>query len=183
MTAAQRGASDDSGGPAEGHRVIPLKPDRLIGVLLDHGVEFIVVGAFAVAAHGHPRGTKDVDICPDPDAENLRRLAAALDELNAEPLDLGELKGEFDRRPDFEGLEAGGNWCLATRLGQLDVMQFLSGLERGYADLKPHAEERDFVGHRVRFCSYEDLIAMKEAAGRDQDLIDVRNLRAARGEL
>jgi hypothetical protein len=179
----ERGTGDDSRRSAERHGVIPLKPGRLIGVLLDRGVEFIVVGAFAVAAHGHPRGTKDVDICPDPAPENLRRLAAALDELDAEPLDLGEFEGELDRRPDFDGLRAGGNWCLATRLGQLDVMQFLSGLEQGYADLEPHAEERDFVGHRVRFCSYEDLIAMKEAAGRDQDVIDVRNLRAARGEL
>jgi hypothetical protein len=170
-------------GRAGQRRVIPLKPDQLVGVLLDHEIEFIIVGGFAVAAHGHPRGTRDIDICPSPDRENLRRLAAALEDLGAQPLDLEEFQGELDHGPDLEGLATGGNWRLATRLGQLDVMQSLNGIDGGYADLDPQAEERDFLGHRVRFCSYEDLIKMKEATGRDQDLIDVRDLRAARGEL
>jgi transcriptional regulator with XRE-family HTH domain len=142
-----------------------LKPDRLVHTLVKHEVEFIVVGAFAVAAHGHPRGTGAIDICPDPNEANLRRLAGALRELEAESMD------------------AGGNWTLKTRYGRLDVMQYLEGLDHGYADLAPHAEERDFVGRSVRFCSYEDLLRMKEATGRDQDLIDIRSLRAARGEL
>jgi hypothetical protein len=161
-----------------------FEPDRILSALIDdHGVRFIIVGGFAVAAHGRVRGTKDIDICPDPDPENLQRLADALEDLNAEPLEIEELEGELDLEPDLEGLSAGGNWRLATRFGQLDVMQYLSGLERGYAALDSHAEEREFLGHRVRFCGYRDLIAMKEAAARPQDLIDVQDLRAARGEL
>lgn len=164
--------------------VTPLKPDRMLSALIeDHGVEFIIVGGFAVAAHGRPRGTQGVDICPDPNPANLQHLADALQAMDSRVLDIEELGGEHDVKPDLEGLSAGGNWRLATRHGQLDVMQYLSGLEHGYADLEPRAEERRFQGHTVRFCSYADLITMKEAAGRPQDLIDVQDLKAARGEL
>ncbi len=46
-----------------------------------------------------------------------------------------------------------------------------------------HAEERRAFGTTVRVCSYEDLLEMKQAAGRDQDRIDIENLKAARREL
>ena len=177
-----RGGRDP--GPGGSGRPAPFKPDRILSALIDdHGVDFIIVGGFAVVAHGRVRGTKGIDICPDPDPANLQRLADALEDLNAESLDTEEFGGELDLKPDLEGLSAGGNWRLATRVGQLDVMQYLSGLEEGYADLEPRAEEREFLGHRVRFCSYQDLITMKEAAGRPQDLVDVQDLKAARGEL
>jgi hypothetical protein len=46
----------------------------------------------------------------------------------------------------------------------------------------PRFIEDEVFGHRVRFCGYDHLVAMKEAAGRDQDLIDLKHLREARGE-
>lgn len=55
--------------------------------------------------------------------------------------------------------------------------------EGAYRDLAPHAIERTFLGHRVRFCSYEDLLRMKRAAGRAQDSVDIESLKAARREL
>jgi hypothetical protein len=165
----------------------PLKPERLLRVLVDHGVDFIVVGGYAVAAHGHVRATKDIDICPDPSDANLERLAKALAELAAEPLGLEEFAGgEFDLKPDLEGLRLGGNWTLGTRYGRLDVMQHLKGLGEdggGWKELARRAVVRTFLGHRCRFCSYEDLMAMKRGAGRPQDEIDIRSLKAARGEL
>jgi hypothetical protein len=165
----------------------PLDPEPLLCVLVDHDVNLIVVGGYAVAAHGHVRATKDIDICPDPTDDNLRRLAAALDELEAEPIGLDEFAaGEFDLLPDLEGLRAGGNWTLMTKHGRLDVMQHLAGLGvegGGWAELAKHAIRRSFLGHECLFCSYEDLIRMKQGAGRPQDKIDVANLRAARGEL
>ena len=163
-----------------------LEPEPLLAVLADHEVEYLVVGGFAVAAHGHPRATKDVDICPEPSDRNLRRLAAALEELGAEPLGLDEFEGEFDLEPDFEGLKLGGNWVLNTKHGRLDVMQHLKGLGEdggGWADLRPHAVKRVFLDHECLFCSYEDLLAMKTAAGRDQDKVDVRTLKAQRRDL
>lgn len=163
----------------------PLRPEPLIAALVGGGVEFIVIGGYAVAAHGFVRATKDVDICPQPSEDNLRRLADALTALKAQAIGLDEFEGEFDLEPDVDGLAAGGNWTLMTKQGRLDVMQSfaLDGGEGGYADLAPHAVERDFLGHRVKFCGYDDLLRMKRAAGRAQDAIDVESLKAARGEL
>lgn len=165
----------------------PLDPEPLLRVLVDDEVDLIVVGGYAVAAHGHVRATKDIDICPDPADANLRRLAASLAELEAEPIGPEEFAGgEFDLAPDLEGLEMGGNWTLMTKHGRLDVMQHLDGLGEdggGWAELRPHAVTRTFLGHERLFCSYEDLIRMKQGAGRPQDKIDVESLKAARSEL
>ena len=163
-----------------------LEPESLLDVLAAHEVEYLVVGGFAVAAHGHPRATKDIDICPEPSEANLSRLVAALDELEAEPIGLDEFKGEFDVAPDLDGFRMGGNWVLNTKHGRLDVMQHLKGLGDdggGWAELRPHAEPRNFLGHEILFCSYEDLVKMKAAAGRDQDLVDLRTLKAQRRDL
>lgn len=163
----------------------PLQPEPLLTTLVEHGVEFIVVGGYAVAAHGYVRATKDIDICPNPDAENRRRLAVALADLEAEPIGLDEFAGEFDLKPDVEGLEAGGNWTLKTKFGRLDVMQHLEGLGGdggGWRELAPHAVTRSFLGHDCLFCSYEDLVKMKRSAGRPQDEVDINSLRAARSE-
>jgi hypothetical protein len=166
----------------------PLRPEPLLSALADHGVDFIVVGGYAVAAHGHVRATKDIDICPEPTEENLQRLADALVALEAEAIGLDEFTtgGEFDLKPDLEGLKMGGNWTLITEHGRLDLMQHLDGLGRdggGWKELFPHAVTRNFLGHECLFCGYEDLIKMKLAAGRPQDDIDVKSLKAARGEL
>lgn len=163
----------------------PLQLEPLLETLIEHEVAFVVVGGYAVAAHGYVRATKDVDICPDPNPDNLRRLAQALVDLEAEMIGLGEFAGEFDLKPDFEGLQAGGNWTLSTKHGRLDVMQHIEGLGNdggGWQELASHAATRNFLGHQCLFCSYEDLIKMKRAAGRPQDVIDVNSLKAARSE-
>jgi hypothetical protein len=166
----------------------PLRPEPLLAVLAAHGVEYIVVGGYAVAAHGFARATKDVDICPDPGEDNLGRLGRALTELEAVPIGLDEFEGEFDLEPDLDGLRMGGNWTLMTKHGRLDVMQTFSfdeaaGGEGSHRDLASHTVDRTFMGHRVRFCGYEDLLRMKRAADRAQDRVDVETLKAARGEL
>jgi hypothetical protein len=166
----------------------PLEVDELLEVIDAREVEYVIIGGFAVAAHGHPRATKDVDICPNPKQANLRRLAAALEELEAIPIDLDEFRGEFDLRPDYEGLQQGGNWTLMTKHGRLDVMQTFSfeGTDEelgDYTDIAGHAVSRDFYGKPRKFCGYEDLLAMKRAANRDQDRIDVNSLKQARREL
>jgi hypothetical protein len=166
--------------------VRPLIPEPLLDVLFDHEVSFIVVGGYAVAAHGVVRATKDIDICPDPSEENLLRLAAALEELQAEPIGLDDFAaGEFDLKPDLEGLRHGGNWTLQTRYGRLDVMQHLAGLgeDGGWKELSRQAVTREFLGHTCLFCSYDDLIKMKRGAGRPQDEIDIKSLKAARSEV
>jgi hypothetical protein len=172
---------------AEDREVRPLRLEPLLAALVANRVQFIVIGGYAVAAHGFARATKDIDICPDPGDQNLQRLAAALSELGAKPIGLDDFEGEFDLKPDIDGLKMGGNWTLMTRHGRLDVMQTFSfeaahGGEGNYEDLASHVVERTFLGHRVKFCSYDDLLRMKRAAGRAQDKVDVESLKAARGE-
>ena len=165
----------------------PLRLESIIGALFDHDVAFVIVGGFAVVAHGYVRATKDIDICPDPADENLERMAAALAELEAEPIGLDDFAPEeFDLRPDLEGLRLGGNWTLSTKYGRLDVLQHIKGLggdEGGWKELSRRAVPRKFVGHDCLFCSYEDLLAMKAGAGRPQDELDIKSLKAARGDL
>jgi hypothetical protein len=122
------------------------------------------------------RATKDVDVVPNPDVMNLRRLADALRDLDAQP-DVGELDpGELDIAPDEQGLRMGGNWVLLTRFGRLDIMQSVPGL-RDYGQLRAGAV--DVAG--TLYAGYEELISMKAATGRDEDLRDIGALEAARG--
>jgi hypothetical protein len=175
-----------SKGAEERPAIRRLKPEPLLAALANHGVEYLIVGGFAVSAHGFPRATKDIDICPEPSDANLGRLAGALADLHAELIGVEEFEGEFDLEPNLEGLKLGGNWVLMTKHGRLDVMQHLKGLGEdggGWAELRPRAEKRIFLGHETLFCSYEDLVKMKTAAGRDQDRVDIRTLKAQRHDL
>jgi len=63
----------------------------------------------------------------------------------------------------------------------LDIMQYVEP-DLDYEKLAPGAIEDEVFGLTVRFCGFDDLVAMKEAAGRDEDLVDLKRLRAARGE-
>jgi len=100
---------------------------ELLRVLLEHEVDFLVIGGVAVAAHGYVRGTKDVDIIPNPSRDNLQRLTAALTALEASQ-DAGDFRAEeMPLQLNLEGLEQGGNWFLSTRYGQLDLMQAVDG--------------------------------------------------------
>jgi hypothetical protein len=158
-----------------------LQIEPLLAVLSEHGVEFVIIGGFALSAHGVIRGTKDIDIVPGPDSGNLGQLAAALKALHAEVM----LADDFDPdelglAPDEHGLGMGGNWVLRTRFGRLDVMQDVAGV-RSYAHLRASAVRQDVAGAGAfHFAGLDDLIAMKAAAGRPQDEIDITSLERAR---
>lgn len=159
-------------GPQPGQR---LRPAELLGALRRHRVAFVVIGGYSLAAHGYIRATKDIDIVPDPDADNIARLATALRDLTARVV-TGDLdSAELGIEPDEEGLSAGGNWVLHTRFGRLDVMQDVPGL-RSYEQLRAGAMDVD----GDLYAGYEELISMKAASGRDEDLRDIAALEAAR---
>jgi hypothetical protein len=162
-------------GPPSGGAGRPLNPRALLGVLVAHQVEFVVIGGFSLAPHGYVRATKDIDVVPDPSPANLDRLAAALRDLEA-AVYLGDLSpDELGMEPDEDGLGGGGNWALRTRYGRLDVMQDVPGI-RSYGELRAGAMEVD----GVRYAGYDQLIAMKVASGREEDLRDIGALEAAR---
>jgi hypothetical protein len=159
-------------------------PDELIAALANGGVEYVLIGGLAVGAHGFPRATKDLDIVPAPDESNLRRLARVLREIDGRHFETGDFDpAEFPFDPlDPDDLREGGNFVLATRLGRLDIMQWVPGVPGDWAfeHLARSAVETSLGTHTVRLCSKEDLIAMKRAAGRPQDLVDLQELGADR---
>jgi hypothetical protein len=159
-----------------------LEADTLLRRLVEHEVEFVVIGGLAVAAHGYVRATKDLDVMPNPDRENLGRLFEALGAVDARPIETDEFRPEELPVPfDPDGLAHGGNWALRTRHGRIDLMQWVPGVN-GYGQLRANA----LLAHvtdvgPIMFAGYEDLLSMKRAAGRDVDLLDVARLEQARG--
>ncbi len=145
----------------------------LFALLRERGVEFVVIGGVAVGAHGFVRGTADLDLVPDPDPENLRRLTAALGELDATLPTVGGRS--FDAARDAGVIRRGGNVTAMTRFGGLDVVQRAQGVP-SYSQLADDAVESELFGIPVRICSLARLREMKEAQGRTQDRLDLENL-------
>ncbi len=112
-------------------------------------------------------------------------LAQLLRTLDAEQLEVGDFDPEelpFDPC-DPHDLAQGGNFRLRTRLGALDVMQWVPGVgdEHGFATLDADAIEIDLDGSTIRVCSLKNLRMMKRTAGRPQDLVDLAQLPAVDG--
>lgn len=156
-----------------------LDIDALLRALTKGGVEFILIGGIALGMHGAVRATKDVDIVPDPDPDNLARLAAVV--ASIEGRQIGVDTEFLPHRPtDAQGLAAGGSFQLATEHGQLDILQE-GGAIPLYSTLADEALEAEYEGLPLRYCSREHLIAMKRAAARPRDLLDLEELDAADG--
>lgn len=156
----------------------------ILGALVKEEVDFVVIGALAVARHGFVRATKDVDIVPNPARDNLEKLLRGLRTLDASPVELQDFRREeLPLELTLENLALGGNWAFSTKYGRLDVMQYIEGaLETAedYNELRAEAVDSRFDFGTVRFAGYEELLDLKTLAGRDTDLIDIRALREAR---
>jgi hypothetical protein len=155
-------------------------PDELLLTLTSAQVEFVVIGGVAVGVHGFVRATKDLAIVPGPAPENLARLARVLKKLNAQHVGLADFSPEeFPYDPtDPTQLAEGANFRLDTTLGPIDIMQWVTGIETDHAwgALAPQALSVTFRDANIRVCSLEHLRVMKRAAGRPQDLEDLRRL-------
>src|SRR3954464_3681567 len=144
----------------------------LVGVLADYRVRFVVIGGVAVAAHGYVRATEDLDVVPDPDRDNLDRRGNALVSIDARlASDPRRELGPAERL----ALYRGRNLTLATRLGDVDIVQRLPGVP-GYAALEADAEQSSIGGVAIVICSRAHLIAMKAARGSAQDRADLERL-------
>jgi hypothetical protein len=156
-----------------------FRPVSILHALLDRRVRFVLIGGLAGAIRGSPVITGDIDICYARDRENLDRLAETLRDLGA------RLRGAPTDVPfqlDASSLEAGDHFTFATELGPLDCIGSPAGTD-GFADLDASATDESLDGIVVRVAALGDLIRMKRAAGRPQDLIAVEWLEALRDEL
>lgn len=127
-----------------------------------HEVEYIVVGAHALAAHGHVRATKDLDVWVRRSHENAERTYRALGAFGA-PLDA----------LNVEDLEKPG---VVFQIGvdpiRIDIITSIDGVE--FEDAWAERLETRFAGVAVGVISRRHLIENKRASGRDQDLLDVK---------
>jgi hypothetical protein len=145
----------------------------LLQALHAQDIRFVVIGGVAVGAHGYIRATADLDLVPDPDPENLKRLIAVLDSLEATLPTAGGRP--FDPAGDARTVRRGGNVTADTRFGGLDIVQIAEGVP-GYSQLADDAVDSELLGVPVRVCSLTQLREMKQAQGRAQDRADLENL-------
>jgi hypothetical protein len=160
-----------------------FEPERMLRILVDHAVQFVVIGGYAAVLHGSPTYTGDADICPDREFPNLERLAAALIELDARIRTDAVPDGlPFARDAGFlERMTTALN--LTTRFGDFDLAFAPAAFTGGYPDLLPHSVEYDLDGLRVRVASLADIIRSKEAANRPKDHATLPVLKALQDEI
>lgn len=149
-------------------------PRRIFEILARHEVDYVVIGGLAVIAHGHTRNTRDVDLMAAPDRANLERLAAAFHDLGARLSGIDAHLLGIDVY-DPATLATGANFTLETDAGGLDYFNDVPGAPP-YEELRTRALVVVLEGLRIPVAGLGDLIRMKEASGRPQDLSDIAAL-------
>jgi len=136
----------------------------MLQVLLDHGVKFLLVGAYAMAAHGYPRATGDIDIWVEPSPDNSPRVYHALAAFGAPLQELDETTF----------VKLGIVFQIGVSPRRIDVMSAISGV--GFEEAYQHRQIVEIEGLPVPILSYDDLIKNKRATGRDKDRLDADRL-------
>lgn len=135
------------------------------------GVEFLIVGGYAVMKHGEPRFTKDLDVWVRRSAANAARVFCALAAFGA------PLKSDGLSPADFESAD------LTYQIGiaplRVDILTHIDGVE--FAEAWDRRVQGEMAGVSVSFLSLDDLIRNKEAMNRPEDAAHLKALRARRG--
>lgn len=152
--------------------MIELDPERLLRSLVEHEVEFCVIGAVAAWLQGNPSVTVDLDVMPHRDLENAERLAAALNSLAARPRG-GDKPIELEGA-DFLGWEA---QSFDTDAGPLDVVPHAAAIG-GFENVATIALGLGDLS--VRVITIDEVIASKEKLGRPKDTAALPALYATR---
>jgi hypothetical protein len=137
---------------------------EFIACCVEHEVRFLIVGGYALAAHGHPRFTKDLDVWVWLEAGNADRLIGALSDFGLGSLGL--------TAADF--CEPGVVVQLGVAPHRIDLLTSIDGVE--FDDCWPTRVAVDVGGAAVPFIDVDHLVINKRASGRLQDLADVEAL-------
>lgn len=152
--------------------------EKLLNILLDSSVQFVVIGGIAALAHGASTPTQDLDIAAPLTPENLQRLLEALSPYHpkhATRPDLGVIWQTADELSRFRLL------LIDTDIGRLDVLGTVAPLG-GFEALK--TVELELVeGRAVRVLELDQLIEVKAHLNRPKDKIVEAELRAIRNRL
>ena len=145
----------------------------VLQTLASHRVDFIVAGGVAAVLRGAPVSTFDLDVVHSTAPENIGKLLAALEDLDA----CYRAQPERRLRPETTHLSSSGHQLLMTRFGPVDLLGTI-GKGRSYEALLPHALEMELAKElRVRVLDLETLITVKEEVGGEKDIAMLPVLR------
>ncbi len=139
-----------------------LNPDYrdMVECLVREGVDFMLVGGYAVALHGWPRTTFDIDFWIMANPENAKAVMRAITSFGA-PL-MGLTEADFHR--------PGMVFQIGTEPQRIDIISAVDGLD--YADASLRAVTMNVDGLEIKVVSLDDLIVNKRASGRPKDIAD-----------
>ena len=143
--------------------------EKLLERLIQHEVEFVVIGGFAALMHGAQSAMLVVEVCSPLSRENMEKIHAALADF--EPVHRERPDIPFTVRSDFK------NCYLSTTLGKIDFLGLVSGVG-DFGEVAAHSIEMELPIGKLRVLDCESLIRAKLAAGREKDLLVVKQLRA-----
>lgn len=150
-----------------------FEPDRVVRALNDAAVDYVIVGGLAVAAHGVVRATRDLDVVPSGDDLNMDRLAACLVSLGGRHPIEDELTGPAPARPV--------SFKVTTRHGDVQVLNRMHGVPP-FEELRRDQIRVEVAADAIApVCSLAHLRAMKLAAGRPRDSVDLAELAELHG--
>ena len=147
-----------------------MYPDfkELLLAFNEHDVEYLIVGAHALAAHGHVRATKDLDLWVRPDESNAQKVLRALSDFGAPLSNL--TAGDLSRKETI--------FQIGLPPLRIDIITNIDGVE--FEDAWPDRLETSFGGVPAFVISRQHLITNKKTAARLQDLADVQELEASK---
>jgi hypothetical protein len=128
------------------------------------GVEYLLVGGYAVAFHGEPRATKDIDLWIGGSASNIERLVRAVAGFGAPAHILDALRSQTAEEFVFMGVPP----------LRVDFLRSIQGID--FESAHARRIDAEWGGVKVSVIARDDLIASKRAAGRPQDLVDAASL-------
>jgi len=141
---------------------------ELLELLDKNQVEYLVVGAFALAFYGNPRTTGDIDIWINNSKENAQRMVKTFEEFGISSLGYTE--------KDFMDIN------VVIQIGivpvRIDILTSISGVE--FNEAYKNREEKIIAGINIKYLSREDFIKNKKASGRNKDLADIETILTKR---
>ena len=137
---------------------------HLLKLLNENKVRYVIIGATAFPVHGYVRDTLDIDIFIEPVRENAEKTRKALEEFGYDVTDL-TVDELLEKKALFRGY-----------IVETDIHPFVTGID-SFEEIWRNRIAGEIQGVPVSFADLDSLIKMKEASGRDKDLLDLKYLR------
>jgi hypothetical protein len=137
---------------------------EILRILLEHEVDFIVVGGVCAVLHGAPVATFDLDLVHSRSKDNLGRLISALEELDAYYREHGDQR----LKPGLSHLSSPGHQLLMTKFGPLDLLGTI-GIGHSYDDLIKHTVILEVSAFQVHILDLGTLLKVKKETITEKD--------------